>query len=97
MLTLSEAATVATDSYLNFDLELLGGSDAYVARVIRSPAGEATNRFVLPFSDAQLATWLVEAGIPLRHLRVLRPPTHDPPSMPGTLGVGYSRPFLPDR
>lgn len=40
--------------FVNFDLLLTAAPGGYRARVVDSPAGEATTTFALPFSDLEL-------------------------------------------
>lgn len=48
--------------YENFDLEILPHGDKYLARVLRSPGGEGSAEFRLPFSDTEIAEFLVKMG-----------------------------------
>src|SRR5690349_17260063 len=45
--------------YLDFDLEIEPFGDGYRARVLDSPAGQATNAFGFPIDDWELETFLV--------------------------------------
>lgn len=48
--------------YENFDLEILPHGDKYLARVLRSPGGEGSAEFRLPFTDAEIEEFLVKMG-----------------------------------
>ena len=56
------------DPYLNFDILLHDGGDAYVARVLDSPAGQASVRFHLPFSETALMNWLGDGALPFSNV-----------------------------
>ncbi|HOW54043.1 MAG TPA: CHAT domain-containing protein [Syntrophorhabdaceae bacterium] len=49
-------------TYLDFELEIQRSGDRYVARVIHSPAGEATQYFNLPFSQDKLENLVLKLG-----------------------------------
>ncbi len=51
--------------YLDFDLQIERQGDGFVAEVIKSPVGEASNSFTLPFTDDRLENLLLKMG-PLR-------------------------------
>lgn len=53
---------MAERTYLNFDLEVGRTDDSYVARVLDSPAGEATADFELPFTDEGLENFVLKVG-----------------------------------
>ncbi len=64
---------MSISDFLNFDLLLHGGGDAYVARVLSSDVtGDAASAFYLPFDQNQLYTWLGRIN---QIYRDLRPPT----------------------
>ncbi|HWC77110.1 MAG TPA: CHAT domain-containing protein, partial [Blastocatellia bacterium] len=48
--------------YLDFELKIERDADAYIARVLHSPAGEAANSFVLPFSEDRLENLVLKIG-----------------------------------
>jgi hypothetical protein len=51
--------------YSDFDLAIEGTADeGYRARVLGSPAGEASGGFTLPFSDLELENFLLKVGRP---------------------------------
>ncbi len=50
------------DQYANFDLVIDRDGDSYVARVIDSPAGEASHEFDFPFSRLELENFLLRVG-----------------------------------
>ena len=54
--------------YRNFDILIHDGSDSYIARVLDSPAGQASTPFQLPFSANQLAEWLGDSSLPFRNI-----------------------------
>src|SRR5262245_23895063 len=57
---------MAALQYLDFDLEVeVAGDGGYVASILQSPAGEASNRFTLPFTADRLENLLLKMG-PLR-------------------------------
>jgi len=51
-------------TYLNFDLLIEREGDAFEANVISSPAGEASNKFEMPFSEEELEDFLARLGRP---------------------------------
>ena len=58
-------------NYLDFDLILEGGEDAYRSRVLNSPAGEAAGEFSQPFSELELENFYLRIGRPRRGVRSL--------------------------
>ncbi len=56
-------------TYLDFDLALQKGEGKYRARVIRSPGGEASAEFVLPFNDLEIENLLLKMGHARRPVR----------------------------
>ena len=52
------------DSYVDFDLEIVGSAGAYAVRVLASPAGEASAEFVNPFAATELARFINAVGPP---------------------------------
>lgn len=60
--------------YLDFDLLLERQPEGYRARVVDSPAGQATATFRLPFSDLELENFLLRIGRPRRGVRRLEEP-----------------------
>jgi hypothetical protein len=57
--------------YVDFELKIERGSDGYVARVLRSPAGEASCAFTLPFSEDRLDLLVLKLGRVRRGTRSL--------------------------
>ena len=55
--------------YQDFDLIIETASDHYRARVVRSPAGEATTEFALPFTPLEQQNFLLRMGRPRRGMR----------------------------
>jgi hypothetical protein len=49
-------------TYLDFELEIQHAGDGYVARIIHSPAGEATQIFSVPFSQDKLENLILKLG-----------------------------------
>ncbi len=56
-------------TYLDFDLLLERSGDKYKARVLNSPAGEATQEFAPPFAEMELENFLLKIGRPRRSSR----------------------------
>lgn len=52
--------------YLDFDLLIERLGERYRARVIQSPAGQASSEFVLPFSDLEIENLMLRVGRPRR-------------------------------
>lgn len=48
--------------YLNFDLSFEHTDEGYLVRVLNSPAGQASERFVFPFSELELENFLLRMG-----------------------------------
>lgn len=48
--------------YNDFEIAIERDADAYRARVLRSPSGEATSKFVLPFSPLEIENLLLRMG-----------------------------------
>src|SRR5262245_34172299 len=61
-------------NYLDFDLLIERTPSGYRARVIQSPAGQASADFVLPFSDQDLEILMLRVGRARRGLRRLDSP-----------------------
>lgn len=57
--------------YLNFDLSLSGDEGEYRAKVVNSPAGQASLYFVLPFSEAELENFILKASQNRSNMRSL--------------------------
>lgn len=49
--------------YVNFDLELQRAETGYRAKVIDSPAGQATHEFSLPFSPVEIENLILRMGV----------------------------------
>ncbi|OQX05241.1 MAG: hypothetical protein BWK80_52455, partial [Desulfobacteraceae bacterium IS3] len=49
-------------SYLDFEIEIKREGESYTARVTRSPAGQASGTFTLPFSEDILKRLIVKLG-----------------------------------
>jgi outer membrane protein assembly factor BamD (BamD/ComL family) len=60
--------------YLDFDVLFEKSGEAYVARVLNSPCGQATSRFSLPFSPLQVENLLLRVGRTRRGVRRLESP-----------------------
>ncbi|MGH7490846.1 MAG: AAA-like domain-containing protein, partial [bacterium] len=56
-------------NYLDFDLHLERAGERYKARVLNSPAGQATVEFSLPHSELELENFLLKIGRPRRSTR----------------------------
>jgi len=65
---------VAEMNYLDFDLLIERSGEKYKARVLASPAGQATIEFSLPFSELELENFLLKIGQPRRAVRSARLP-----------------------
>ncbi len=66
---------MAEVSYLDFDLLIeRSGENTYRARVLSSPAGQATAEIALPFSEIELENFLLRIGRPRRGVRRLESP-----------------------
>src|SRR3954451_2996660 len=70
-------------NYLDFDLIITGTKRRYLARVVESPAGQATAEFRLPFTDLAVENFLLRVGRPRRGVRRL-----DSPEMQAAKGFG---------
>ncbi len=62
------------DRYANFDLVIDREGDQFLARVIDSPAGEATHAFSFPFSRLELENFLLRVGQSRRTVRRIDSP-----------------------
>jgi len=51
-------------SYLDFELKIELNNNRYITRVLRSPAGEASCEFTLPFSEDRLELLVMKLGRP---------------------------------
>lgn len=60
--------------YFDFDLLIERSRDRYRARVIQSPAGQASAEFVLPFTDQDLEILMLRVGRARRGVRRLESP-----------------------
>lgn len=56
-------------SYLDFDLLVERTGAKYMARVMRSPAGQATAEFEFPFSDLEIENLMLRVGRPRKGTR----------------------------
>lgn len=56
-------------TYLDFDLQIEHAEQGYRAQIVNSPIGQASQPFVLPFSDTELEKFLVLAGRPRSSVR----------------------------
>ncbi len=65
---------MAQMDYLDFDLQIERSGDNYCARVLDSPAGQASIEFSLPFSDLEIENFLLRAGRTRRGVRRLQSP-----------------------
>jgi S1-C subfamily serine protease len=61
-------------SYLNFDLSIERSGEGYRARVVHSPAGQASVQFSPPFSELELENFVLRIGRTRRGLRRLESP-----------------------
>jgi hypothetical protein len=55
--------------HLDIELKIERQGEQYSAKVLRSPAGEASGTFVLPFSDDRLEVLVLRLGRPLACFR----------------------------
>ncbi len=76
-------------SYLNFDLLLSEAGDRYQARLLDSPAGQATHTFTLPFSALELENFILKIGQNRSNVRSLHLETVDVPSIQKLGGALY--------
>jgi hypothetical protein len=60
--------------YLDFDLRIERSAEGYIARVLNSPAGQASIEFKMPFSDLELENFLLRVGRTRRGVRRLESP-----------------------
>jgi hypothetical protein len=60
--------------YKNFDLKIEKKGDQYVARVLFSPAGEASVDFKLPLSDVEFENLILKLGRVRRRSRRIESP-----------------------
>lgn len=60
--------------YLNFDVSIERHADGYQATVLDAPAGEATARFTVPFSDLEVENFLLRMGRPQSGMRRIDSP-----------------------
>ncbi len=60
--------------YLNFDVSIERHPDGYQATVLDAPAGEATARFAVPFSDLEVENFLLRMGRPQSGMRRIDSP-----------------------
>ncbi|MEJ2211980.1 MAG: CHAT domain-containing protein, partial [Anaerolineae bacterium] len=65
---------MATKTYWDFDLLVESTEERYRARVLNSPAGQASAEFALPFSELELENFLLRVGRPRRGARRLESP-----------------------
>ncbi|MEW5868792.1 MAG: SUMF1/EgtB/PvdO family nonheme iron enzyme [Chloroflexota bacterium] len=61
-------------SYLNFDLSIERSGEAYQARVLDSPGGQASHEFRRPFSELELEVFHLRVGRPRQGVRRLDSP-----------------------
>ena len=67
-------SSMAEIDYLNFDLQIEREGQGYRARVLDSPAGQASNDFALPFSDLELENFVLRMSRTRRGVRRLGTP-----------------------
>jgi hypothetical protein len=60
--------------YVDFDLAIESEGDEFVARIIAAPAGQASNRFSLPFSSLELENFVLRVGRTRTGLRKMGSP-----------------------
>jgi hypothetical protein len=65
---------MAEINYLDFDLLIERAGNKYQARVVNSPAGQASAAFRLPFSNLELENFLLRVGRTRRGVRRLESP-----------------------
>ncbi len=65
---------MAEMTYLDFDLLIERAEKEYRARVLNSPAGQATARFALSFSELELENFLLRVGRPRQGTRRIESP-----------------------
>jgi hypothetical protein len=65
---------MAEIEYLDFDLLIERAEEGYTARVLNSPAGQASADFRLPFSELELENFLLRVGRTRRGVRRLESP-----------------------
>lgn len=70
-------------NYLNFDISIERAAIGYQAIVLDAPAGEATAKFVVPFSDLEVENFLLRMGRPQSGIRRV-----DSPEMQATKEFG---------
>lgn len=61
-------------NYLDFDLLIERSGDGFRARVIQSPAGQASVEFKLPFTDQDIEILMLRVGRPRRGVRRIESP-----------------------
>ena len=61
-------------SYFNFDLIIEQVGEKYRARVIDSPAGQASTEFDIPFSELELENFVLRMGRPRAGVRRVNSP-----------------------
>ena len=61
-------------SYLDFDLSIDGEGGSYQARVLNSPAGQATHNFNQPFSELEHENFILKIGRPRQGVRRIDSP-----------------------
>jgi hypothetical protein len=66
-----ERSGMAQIDYLDFDLQIERVDQGYRARVLNSPAGQASNEFALPFSDLELENFVLRMSHTRRGVRRL--------------------------
>ena len=67
-------ANMKTKIYLDFDLLIEKQSTGYQARVLNSPAGQASHEFSLPFSELELENFLLRIGQRQQGMRRMESP-----------------------
>ncbi len=60
---------MATIEYLDFDLRIQSSPGGYRTQALSAPAGEASDEFVLPFSEQEIEIFLLKVGRPSRGTR----------------------------
>ena len=65
---------MAEIDYLDFDLQIERMDQGYRARVLDSPAGQASNDFLLPFSDLELENFVLRMSRTRRGVRRMGTP-----------------------
>lgn len=66
--------SMATKTYLDFDLRIEKTATSYQSQVLDSPAGQAVHEFALPFSDLELENFILRLAQPRQGFRRIDSP-----------------------